>query len=125
MIKHLFIPAAAVLVFSSCASDDKSTTRYDYPPPSSPPTQTIFDTPATSTTPGSAGGYSYDYSTPTTSSSGSGPVTAGGEYTVKSGDSLWKIARDHNTNVVKIKELNNLTTDVIRPGQILQIPASQ
>lgn len=44
------------------------------------------------------------------------------KYTVKSGDSLSKIAEKHHTTVAKIKKLNGLRTDLIRTGQVLKIP---
>ena len=43
-------------------------------------------------------------------------------YVVKSGDSLWKIANLYNTTVDNIKTLNNLTSNNLSIGQILQIP---
>ena len=43
------------------------------------------------------------------------------EYTVKSGDVLVNIARRFNTTVGLIKRANNLTSDIIRPGQKLKI----
>ncbi|MBO5183036.1 MAG: LysM peptidoglycan-binding domain-containing protein [Bacilli bacterium] len=42
-------------------------------------------------------------------------------YTVKRGDSLWALARAYNTTVNDIKQLNNLTSDVLSIGQELQI----
>lgn len=45
-------------------------------------------------------------------------------YTVKSGDSLWSIARTYNTTVDAIKNLNNLTGNLLTIGQTLQIPSS-
>ena len=42
-------------------------------------------------------------------------------YTVKKGDSLYAIAREYNTTVDDIKQLNNLTSDVLRINQELQI----
>ncbi len=42
-------------------------------------------------------------------------------YTVKKGDSLWALAREYNTTVNDIKQLNNLTSDVLMIGQELQI----
>jgi LysM repeat protein len=48
----------------------------------------------------------------------------GGEtYTVKSGDSLTKIAKMHGTTVKAIRAENNLTTDHIKVGQKLKLPA--
>ncbi len=43
-------------------------------------------------------------------------------YVVKSGDSLWRIARSFNTTVNDIRLLNNLTTDLLSIGQVLMIP---
>lgn len=46
----------------------------------------------------------------------------GTTYTVKSGDSLAKIARDMGSRVEWIRNANRLATDVIYPGQELFIP---
>ena len=43
-------------------------------------------------------------------------------YIVKSGDSLWKIARDNNVNVNDLIGLNNLNSTVLQIGQQLLIP---
>lgn len=45
-------------------------------------------------------------------------------YTVKSGDTLGSIALVHGSSVGAIKQANNLSSDVIRIGQALRIPAS-
>jgi len=45
------------------------------------------------------------------------------QYVVQSGDSLWVIARKHNTTVNALKEANNLTSTTLRVGQKLVIPA--
>jgi LysM repeat protein len=42
-------------------------------------------------------------------------------YTVKSGDSLERIARAHGMTLSEIKELNNLKTSTIHPGQELAV----
>lgn len=41
--------------------------------------------------------------------------------TVKSGDSLYKIAKRNGTTVKKLKELNNLTVTKIKPGQKIRV----
>jgi LysM repeat protein len=46
-----------------------------------------------------------------------------GAYTVKSGDTLMKIAKAHGTTVKAIESANNLTTTKIKVGQKLKIPA--
>lgn len=43
-------------------------------------------------------------------------------YKVKAGDNLWLIARKYNITVDQIKKCNNLKTDHLSIGQILQIP---
>jgi len=43
-------------------------------------------------------------------------------YTIKSGDTLWLLAQSFGTSVSDIKVLNGLTSDIIYPGQQLQIP---
>ena len=42
-------------------------------------------------------------------------------YTVKTGDTLWGIANSHGVSVADLKQWNNLTGDLIRPGQELSV----
>lgn len=46
-------------------------------------------------------------------------------YTVQKGDTLYGIAKKYSTTIDKIKQLNNLTSDLLSIGQILQIPETQ
>ena len=45
-------------------------------------------------------------------------------YTVKKGDSLYKIANLYNTSVSDLIRLNNLTTNNLSVGQVLKVPSS-
>ena len=45
-------------------------------------------------------------------------------YTVKKGDSLYKIANNYNTSVSIIQSLNNLTNNNLSIGQVLKIPTT-
>lgn len=54
-------------------------------------------------------------------SSGTNPNTMF-MYTVKSGDTLYKIATKYNTTVNQIKDINNLTSNNLSIGQVLRIP---
>ncbi|WP_204171664.1 LysM peptidoglycan-binding domain-containing protein [Staphylococcus sp. GDY8P100P] len=42
-------------------------------------------------------------------------------YKVQSGDSLWSIANKYNMSVSKLKSLNNITSNVIFPKQVLTV----
>jgi len=42
-------------------------------------------------------------------------------YTVVRGDSLYSIARKNNISIDRLRELNNLTSDILRVGQVLKL----
>ncbi|KXZ15174.1 peptidoglycan-binding protein [Bacillus nakamurai] len=48
-------------------------------------------------------------------------TTTSGQYTVKEGDSLWKIAQKFGTSVNNLKSLNNLQSDIIYAGTVLKV----
>lgn len=52
------------------------------------------------------------------------PTGGGNTYTVKSGDSLTKIATSHGVSVKALRAANNLRTDRIKVGDKLKIPSS-
>ena len=59
--------------------------------------------------------------------SATAPVTSaisGNSYTVKSGDSLWKIAKANNVSVASLKQANSLTSDSLKVNQKLVIPSA-
>lgn len=49
---------------------------------------------------------------------------ATGTYTVKPGDTLWEIARMYNMSVDQLKQMNNLTSNVISIGQVLNVSSN-
>jgi LysM repeat protein len=46
----------------------------------------------------------------------------GSFYTVKKGDTLYSLAKQYDTSVDMLKEVNSLTTDIIKAGQRLEVP---
>ena len=46
-------------------------------------------------------------------------------YTIKSGDTLYGIAKQYNTTVENIKKLNNLTSNTLSIGNMLKIPTTE
>ena len=51
------------------------------------------------------------------------PAERPSTYTIAQGDSLWKIAHQFGTTVVKLRKANNLKKGaLLHPGQVLQIP---
>lgn len=54
----------------------------------------------------------------------SSAVTSEELYTVRSGDTLWRIADRHGTSINALKSANRLTSDTIALGQTLRIPGT-
>lgn len=57
----------------------------------------------------------------TVSVSAAEPLSKAGQYIVKYGDSLYKIGKNYGVSVDMLKGVNRLTTDIIKPGQILLV----
>lgn len=53
-----------------------------------------------------------------------GALAALATYTVRSGDTLWKIARSHGTSPRTLQRVNGLRTSRIYPGQQLRVPVA-
>lgn len=56
---------------------------------------------------------------------GNAPAGAPREYFVRRGDSLWEIAREHDTTVAELRAANNLRNSRIYAGQVLTVPAGR
>lgn len=50
-------------------------------------------------------------------------VAAAQQVVVRPGDSLWALARRHGTTVEELRAANQLTSDTLRPGTTLNLPA--
>lgn len=55
------------------------------------------------------------------SSNESSPVVQKGHYTVKPGDTMWRIARVYGMDLEELKQLNNTTSSMLQVGQKLQV----
>lgn len=52
------------------------------------------------------------------------PASTVNTYTVKSGDTLYSIAKKYNTTVSNLNTLNNLSTNTLSIGQVLKVPSA-
>lgn len=55
------------------------------------------------------------------SSTRAAATTSTSTYRVRSGDNLWEIAKRHNMTVNQLKQMNNLRSNTVRPGQVLRV----
>ena len=53
-----------------------------------------------------------------------GSTSGGNYYTVKRGDTLWGIAQENNVSVDQLKQLNNLSSNVLTIGQKILLPTT-
>ncbi len=44
------------------------------------------------------------------------------DYKIQKGDTLWDLARAHDTTVSEIKEINSLDSDIIMYGKVIKVP---
>ena len=61
----------------------------------------------------------------TSSQKGMALAASGRSYRVRSGDSLWDIARRHRTSVAQIKRANSISGSRLKAGQVLEIPVTR
>lgn len=52
-----------------------------------------------------------------------GGLPVASRYTVRRGDTLWRIAQNHGVSVTRLKAANAIRSSRIKPGQVLSIPA--
>jgi LysM repeat protein len=52
-------------------------------------------------------------------------LAASKSYRIRSGDSLWDIARRHRTSVAQIKRANSISSSRLKPGQVISIPTTR
>ncbi len=139
MKTFFFLALSALLILAGCKSNPGTTA------PASPSGNAYGNHPGytgrssesdyveVAPVPPSSGGSSYQapsYSSsepayaPSSSSgrSGASSSASGSTHSVQRGDTLYSLSRRYGTSVAAIKSANNLTSDVIRIGQVLRIP---
>lgn len=101
-------PLGIILTLGACTTIDE--TFRTYPPTTTAPLASTPAAEAAETEPSLPGEYR--------PSPGENLIP----YTVRPGDTIWRIARDQESSITKIKAANQLTSDLIRPGEVLQVP---
>ncbi|MFC5051681.1 LysM peptidoglycan-binding domain-containing protein [Rubritalea spongiae] len=84
-------------------------------PPTQPAAPNSYSPPSPSASPAP----STAYSAPAVNAPTAGSTLP---YTVKPGDSLWKLSRDYDTTVEAIQAANGISGNNIRVGETIQIP---
>jgi membrane-bound lytic murein transglycosylase D len=56
---------------------------------------------------------------------GSRPYAGYTQHKVRSGDSWWRIANRYRVPVAVLKKVNNTTSNILRPGQLVMVPGNE
>ena len=73
-------------------------------------------------TPAASTSFREEYSSPVSNAVTTPAMKSATYHKVESGDTLYSIARRHDTSVTQLKKVNGLTSDIIRVGQSLRLP---
>lgn len=73
-------------------------------------------------TPAASTSFREEYRSPASNAATTPAMPTATYHRVKSGDTLYSIARRYDTSVTQLKKVNGLTSDVIRVGQSLRLP---
>lgn len=105
VLSFVFIFSALVRAADPAVPDSASTTNVSPTAPAA--TAVPAEAPPAATTPETA------------------PTERPTTYTVMTGDTLWDLSHKFNTSIKKLKKLNHLKKDHLKPGQVLKIPPAK